>query len=204
MKNFVFGSLLLLVLLFSSCANTESGCETLRFTRTDLPTLITPSDSLQVFDIEIAFMGNTISGMMLVKRLATDAVRVKVQNYFGLSLMALELTPDSLTVHHIFEAMNKPFIVKIFEEDFRLIFGLNLPKHFSARQCVGKKGNAMLTVQTSKGEYRYRFAVSGQLSEIRSPFVIIKNKSKSADFHDIQLKHTGIFSPTVVIKSGGD
>lgn len=202
MRNLAFVSLVLLIALITSCSSIKSGCgnqETVQLTRQDIISVIEPTDSLQKFDIEITFMGKSLNGMLLVKLQNKDTVRVVINSYFGMSIMDFEFTSNSFASHYILEGMNKPAVINLFKNDFKLLLGLNLPEQFTASRSVCKHSEQLITVKTDEGKYLYKTNPSNLSFEIKAPGTSVKSVSESGS-KTITLKHSGIFTPNITIQ----
>ncbi len=202
MKNFAFVSLVLVAVFLSSCASIKSYCgnfETVTLTRQDIRPIIEVSDSLQTFDIEIVFMGKRVDGMLLIKEQTADTVRVVINSYFGMSIMDFELLPDSFKLHYIFDVLDKPMIIKLFEKDFKLLLGQNIPEQFTAQRGVCRENKNLISINLSEGKHLYKMTHFGLITEVKAPWVSVKDVAK-LDTRTITLKHTGFFSPDIIIK----
>lgn len=204
MRNLLFVSVVAFGLLATSCASSiRSGCgeaERVLLSRTDIPSVIVATDSLQTFDMEISFFGKHLNGMMLIKRQDPEIVRILVNSYFGMSMADFEMRADTFVVHYLLDAMNKPSVVNLFKNDFKLLLGLYLPEHFSAQKSLCKQLEEFISIETLQGKYQYRINRENQnIARIKAPGVNVEIPSHSSP-RTITLKHRGLFSPTIVIK----
>jgi len=204
MRNLLFVSVVAFALLAASCASSiRSGCGEagrVLLSRTDIPSVIVATDSLQTFDMEISFFGKHLNGMMLIKRQDPETVRILVNSYFGMSMADFEMRADTFVVHYLLDAMNKPSVVNLFKNDFKLLLGLYLPEHFSAQKSLCKQLEEFISIETLQGKYQYRINMENQnIVRIKAPGVNVEIPSHSSP-RTITLKHRGLFSPTIVIK----
>lgn len=201
MKNFAYVSLVFIVVFISSCVSIKSGCgneKTVTLSQQDIHPIVEATDSLQTFDIEIDFMGKSIDGMLLVKKNSEDSTRVVVNSYFGMSMMDFEFSPN-FNVHYILDAFNKSVIIEMFRKDFQLLLGFNFPEQFSAQQSFCDNNESLLTTSLPEGKHFYRISSDGVITEVKAPWVRVKNVY-DIDARTITLKHSGIFSPKIIIK----
>ena len=71
------------------------------------------------------FVGKHLSGLMIVKHMADSSTRVVVTNETGVKFLDFEYGANrSFKVHHILEQLNKKAVVRLLENDFKLILGL--------------------------------------------------------------------------------
>lgn len=202
MKNLLFVSLFVFVLLFSSCSSLKKGCSDFTSStlyRQDICPIIAVSDSLQSFDIEVSIVGKRINGMMLVKRQSGDTARVIVNSYFGMSMMDFELSPRSAKMHYMFEGLNKLLIHSLFEENFKLLFGYNLPDTFFAKQTTCNKADKLITFEADKGTYLYRVDANNCPHTIKTPGI------KAEIFYEngtkiVKLNNKGLLAPNIVVR----
>lgn len=204
MRNLLFVSIVLLYLVATSCVSSiRSGCgqtKTVPFSRTDIPSVIVATDSLQTFDMEISFLGKHINGMMLVKKQDSEIVRILINSYFGMSMADFEIRPDTFVVHYLLDAMNKPAVVNLFKNDFGLLLGLHLPERFTAQKSLCKHPEEFISIETLQGKHQYRINGEDQsIGMIKAPRIKVEIPYHSSP-RTITLKHRGIFSPTIVIK----
>ncbi|MDO5665329.1 MAG: hypothetical protein Q4G63_08750 [Bacteroidia bacterium] len=204
MKNLAFVSLIIVLLFGTSCASSiKSGCgqsETVRLSRSDIPPMLSVTDSLQKFDIEISFMGKSLNGMFLIKKQANGTARMLINSYFGMSIMDFELSADTFVVHYMLEAMNKPAIVNLFKNDFRLLFGYNIPSKFVATKSDCKVAEKLIITKIDGKKYTYRINIENSaILEIKAPGINTKILSDTFP-RTINLRHSGIFTPRIVIK----
>lgn len=204
MKNLAFVSLIIVLLFGTSCASSiKSGCgqsKNVQFSRSDIPSVIAVTDSLQKFDIEISFLGKSLNGMLLVKKQPEETTRLLINSYFGMSMMDFELSADTIIVHYMLEAMNRPAVVNLFKNDFRLLFGYNIPSKFVATKsdCKVSENLITTTIDGKKNIYRIN-AENSAILEIKAPGVHVKIPSDKFP-RTITLNHSGIFTPRIVIK----
>lgn len=204
MRYSIFVSMVVFCLMAASCGSSiRSGCgqaETLQLSRTDIPVVIEASDSLQSFDMEMSFLGKHLNGILLVKKQGDETVRMIINSYFGMSMADFEIRADTFIVHYLFDAMQKPALVNLFKNDFRLLLGYTLPEHFTARQSVCSDSKKWISVETGNGKFQYRFDSKNEMiTQIKAPGVHVDIPINTHP-RTITLKHKGIFSPTIVIK----
>ena len=69
--------------------------------------------------------GSTVlpaSGMLIVRRMPDNEIRIVASTYFGLSLFDFSLRNDQFTVNSCIEPMKKEKVLKLLEMDFRRLF----------------------------------------------------------------------------------
>ena len=68
------------------------------------------------------FMKRHLSGVLIVKRMGEQEVRLLASTYFGPSLFDLSLYKDSLIINSCIEPMKKKNVLRLLESDFKSIF----------------------------------------------------------------------------------
>lgn len=110
------GFLLLLVWLLSSCSPRIS-----REAAT-LPPIIRADSTSQKYNMQLDFMKHHFSGMLIVRQLPDEEIRLLATTYFGLSLFDFSLQNDTFRVNSCIAPMKKEKVLKLLESDFRLLF----------------------------------------------------------------------------------
>ena len=117
-----FVSLMVLLFLWiqiqTSCSPRMSGEGS-----TVLPAIeLTQGESSQKYNIQLDFMRHHMSGMLIVRRMPDNEIRIVASTYFGLSLFDFSLRNDQFTVNSCIEPMKKEKVLKLLEMDFRRLF----------------------------------------------------------------------------------
>ena len=117
-----FVSLMVLLFLWiqiqTSCSPRMSGEGS-----TVLPAIeLTQGESSQKYNIQLDFMKHHMSGMLIVRRMPDNEIRIVTSTYFGLSLFDFSLRNDQFTVNSCIEPMKKEKVLKLLEMDFRRLF----------------------------------------------------------------------------------
>lgn len=159
MKSLLSVSLLLILLLCSSCCPTKGyrKCGEAKLISSPLPAMLGQSAGLEKFNMKIDFMKKHFSGMLIVKQMREKEYRVVFTSHFGLSIFDFTFTDRDFTVNHCLEALNKEKIITIFKNDFRLLFLLNLTPETEATRYCGKdaEGKHLFRIWTSGVEGYY-------------------------------------------------
>ncbi len=72
--------------------------------------------------IQLDFMKHHMSGMLIVRRMPDNEIRIVASTYFGLSLFDFSLHDDQFNVNSCIEPMKKEKVLKLLEMDFRRLF----------------------------------------------------------------------------------
>lgn len=110
------GVLLLFVWLLGSCSPRISG------EATALPPILQATDTSQKYNMQLDFMKHHFSGMLIVRQLPDEEIRILASTYFGLSLFDFSLQRDSFKVNSCIAPMQKEKVLKLLEADFKQLF----------------------------------------------------------------------------------
>lgn len=91
-------------------------------------TAITPIEQkTEKYNMQIDFMKNHFSGMLLVREMQDGEVRFIFDSYFGMSIFDVGLVNEKLIVHSMMDALKGERVQKFLENDFKLLFLPNRP-----------------------------------------------------------------------------
>lgn len=135
--------LLFLVMQFhTSCSRQLSG------EGSAVPAVIelTEEETSQRYNIQLDFMKHHLSGMLIVRRMPADEIRIIASTYFGLSLFDFSLHGDRFTVNSCIAPMQKEKVLKLLETDFKHLFlngtGMRIKKISNIKGCRLEKRTA--------------------------------------------------------------
>ena len=117
-----FVSLMVLLFLWiqiqTSCSPRMSGEGS-----TVLPAIeLTQGESSQKYNIQLDFMKHHFSGMLIVRRMPENEIRILASTYFGLSLFDFSLRGENFLVNSCVAPMQKEKVLKLLEMDFKHLF----------------------------------------------------------------------------------
>ena len=111
-----YASWLLLLFILLSCSHRVTG------EATALPPILQAEAQSQKYNLQLDFMKHHMSGMLIVRRMPDNEIRIVASTYFGLSLFDFSLRNDQFTVNSCIEPMKKEKVLKLLEMDFRRLF----------------------------------------------------------------------------------
>lgn len=143
-QSFLFANLILILHLFTSCTSSKIIERNAAF---PIPPIICAKEYSQKYNMQLDFMKHHFSGLLIVRKLPENEIRILASTYFGLSLFDLSLRGDEFHVNSCIEPMKKKKILKLLETDFKNLFsnGTNirirkkavpLKKEFQAKDSV--------------------------------------------------------------------
>lgn len=87
-----------------------------------MPPMIRATATSQKYNMQLDFMKHHFSGMLIVRQLPDEEIRILASTYFGLSLFDFSLQRDSFKLNSCIAPMQKEKILKLFEADFKNLF----------------------------------------------------------------------------------
>ena len=154
-----YASFLLFLFIQSSCSPKLAG------EATALPPLIETGSQSQKYNMQLNLMKHHFSGMLIIRQMSDNEIRILGSTYFGLSLFDFSLYPEEFKVNSCLEPLRKQKILMLLENDFNNLF---LP---SSGMTVKKKSTALEKRISGKGFGKSVFYLSdfdnGQAGQIR-------------------------------------
>jgi len=122
-QSLLFANLVLVLCLFTSCATSK----VVKDTDVVSPVICATGES-QKYNLQLDFMKHHLSGLLIIRKLPDDEIRILASTYFGLSLFDFSFRGDEFRVNSCIEPMKKKKILLLLETDFRnlLLNGENI------------------------------------------------------------------------------
>ena len=172
MKNLLLNSLLLLMLL-SSCSpgilKNYRKKSTSSLSRNDFYPFFPSADSTLLFNMQIDFRKNHFSGFLIIKSTEPDVYRIGFATHFGMSVFDLEFDRGSFKVNYCMEALNKKNVIRLLENDFRILLFQNLDIENNPSDIYRNKNNPSLEINRTKKLYYLKDIENETLLEIEAP-----------------------------------
>lgn len=111
-----YASWLLLLLVQFSCSHRITG------EATALPPILRAETQSQKYNLQLDFMRHHFSGMLIVRQMPDNEIRILGSTYFGLSLFDFSLRNDTFIVNSCMEPMRKKKMLGLLETDFKNLF----------------------------------------------------------------------------------
>lgn len=115
-----FANLLLILCLIASCASSRQAAG--EGAAIPVPPIIRAEAHSQKFNLQLDFMKHHLSGLLIVRRLPGDEIRILGTTYFGPSLFDFSLKDGQFRVNSCLEPLRKKKILLLLERDFRQLF----------------------------------------------------------------------------------
>lgn len=136
-----------------------------------LPPIIQADTTTQKYNMQLDFMKHHFSGMLIVRQLPNEEIRILATTYFGLSLFDFSLQADTFKINSCIEPMKKEKILKLLEADFKQLF-------LSSKNARIKEKSTIIEKRVSgKGFGRSVFSLSAYADDkpeqvqIRHPWI---------------------------------
>jgi len=98
---------------------------------------------------------NHITGLLMIKRISANSIRMVFTNEIGIQFFDLEFEDDKFIIHSIFPSMNRHGLLTLLEKDFRIIlFQKNKIKKISVLKSKIPETEKYL-VRTGIGTFTY-------------------------------------------------
>ena len=103
-QSFLFANLIFILYLFTSCdsSKTIAGDATSHVTP-----IICAEEYSQKYNMQLDFMKHHFSGLLIVRKLPDNEIRILASTYFGLSLFDFSLRENEFHVNSCIEPMKK-------------------------------------------------------------------------------------------------
>lgn len=114
-----FVSLFFILFVNSSCSHKINSEQSY------LPPIVQTDSNSQKFNLQLDFMKHHFSGMLVVRRMSENEVRMLFSTYFGLSIFDFSFVGEQFKINSCIDPMKKEKVLKLLENDFKHLF---LPK----------------------------------------------------------------------------
>lgn len=104
---------------------------------------LSAKEGSQKYNIQLDFMKHHFSGMLIVRRMPDNEIRILASTYFGLSLFDFSLCGDQFKVNSCVAPMQKDNVLKLLEMDFKQLFlkGKGVRVRTTKDRSTGKSAN---------------------------------------------------------------
>lgn len=118
-QSFLFANLIFILYLFTSCGSSKTiaGDATSHVTP-----IICAEEYSQKYNMQLDFMKHHFSGLLIVRKLPDNEIRILASTYFGLSLFDFSLRENEFHVNSCIEPMKKKKMLLLLETDFKNLF----------------------------------------------------------------------------------
>ena len=172
MRNLLLNSLLFL-LLFSSCSpgilKNFRKTDSFSVNRVDFYPFFPSADTTHLFNMQIDFRKNHFSGLLLIKSVQPDVYAIVFTTHFGMSVFDLEFDKGEFRVNYCIEALNKKNVVRLLENDFRILLFLNIENDQKFSDIYRNKNNPDLEINRIDNIYYLKDLKNETLLAIEAP-----------------------------------
>lgn len=89
-----------------------------------MPVLCNTNDSLGFYGITMEFSKNTLTGLLILKKINDSTLRLVLNAEMGPKLLDMELTQNGFKTIYAFKKLNKKRVLRTFYEDFGALSGV--------------------------------------------------------------------------------
>ena len=154
-------------------------------------------DTTQLFNMQIDFRKNHLSGLLLIKSTQPDVYRIVFTTYFGMSVFDLEFDKGIFRINYCLEALNKKRVMQLFENDFRILLFQNPEINQTVSGSYRNKNASTLEINRVGNMYYLKDTKNETLLAIEAPHFISSLSYDFSDYTDrfpsvIRIKHSRI------------
>ena len=139
---------------------------------------LTQGEGSQKYNIQLDFMKHHMSGMLIVRRMPDNEIRIVASTYFGLSLFDFSLRNDQFTVNSCIEPMKKEKVLKLLEMDFRRLFLSGKDTRVKATKDSATEKRTRGTVERQRSHFQL-LTVQTDKAGILASILTVCNQSNS-------------------------
>lgn len=142
-----------------------------------------------VFKSEIDIYGNSMSGIVIIKKLAQDKHRLVFTTDFGNKLIDLQFENGQITVNSAVEEWNRKRLLKVLKQDFSVLFQENFTGNRVGEELksMDNKTNHILKIQLDESQI-----TSLERNKKQRISLTNINYSSSKEIENIEIQHFDI------------
>lgn len=148
-QSFLFANLIFILYLFTSCGSSKTiaGDATSHVTP-----IICAEEYSQKYNMQLDFMKHHFSGLLIVRKLPDNEIRILASTYFGLSLFDFSLRENEFHVNSCIEPMKKKKMLLLLETDFKNLF-------LSGKNIRIKKKSSTFEKESQAGDSEKQYSI---------------------------------------------
>jgi len=123
-----------------------------------------------------------LSGLFLLKRISGNSIRIVFSNQMGINFFDFELRGDEFIVHYCFPSLEKKSLLKLLENDFRLLLIPDTTIKKMKPERSGDPGLLIFRVKSARGSSHCTYDKdSGKLRRIETSPSFIRRTDLRVD-----------------------
>lgn len=180
-QSFLFANLIFILYLFTSCSSSKTIAG-------DATSYVTPiicaEEYSQKYNMQLDFMKHHFSGLLIVRKLPDNEIRILASTYFGLSLFDFSLRENEFHVNSCIEPMKKKKMLLLLETDFKNLFlsgkNIRIKKKSSTFEKESQAGDSENSILSIGVQLRTSRTDKNQTSLVATKYTVgqIKRKPK--------------------------
>jgi len=125
-------------------------------------------DTTLMYNMQIQYKKTDISGILLIKPVENQSIRMLFTSVAGLTVFDFELSETGYKVNRCLEVLQKKKVLNLFRKDFRALFSYHLNSDFEAKVYKKEQSHIGYKVKTQDGK-AYFLIHEKQLEKIEMP-----------------------------------
>jgi len=110
-----------------------------------------------------------LTGFIYIKKISDTSYRILFSNDFGMQIFDFEFSTNELVVHYCFPSMDRKSLLKLLENDFRILLFSNQGMKTITQDQSENKEELSFKIKAKTGKWIYRISsVSRKILSIRS------------------------------------
>lgn len=180
-QSFLFANLIFILYLFTSCGSSKTIAG-------DATSYVTPiicaEEYSQKYNMQLDFMKHHFSGLLIVRKLPDNEIRILASTYFGLSLFDFSLRENEFHVNSCIEPMKRKKMLLLLETDFKNLFlsgkNIRIKKKSSTFEKESQAGDSENSILSIGVQLRTSRTDKNQTSLVATKYTVgqIKRKPK--------------------------
>ena len=198
LKNFYLGSLFISLIISCSPALNYNHRGTAVITLSDIHSIINKDNSL-LYKAKITLYNRYYSGLILLKQADTNTSHLVFITELGMKMFDFEIRHNQFKLIYVFEPLNKPGVLKVLEQDLKLLLLQNLLN--KEVEVFGQKVQSKLIYRIADHKLKNYYLVNPTTRTVNK--IIVKGAlftketvnyiyNDSLNAKQIKLKHKGI------------
>ena len=128
-----------------------------------------------IYKAQIEIYGNTLSGLLIIKKINEKTHRLLMTTDFGNKLLDVEIADNIFKINYITDNLNRKIVLKVLEQDFKIL----LRKDYEIKQSWANTNELVLESQEGKNGY---FLYLNPKTELLEKIVVIKSDKEQINF----------------------
>nr|WP_317630676.1 hypothetical protein [uncultured Flavobacterium sp.] len=139
----------LVLILFASCKSYQPNANFKPLVKTVQNTYFSDSNSEFVYNTKIEALGNTITGLLVIKPVQNNQHRVLLTTEFGNTLLDLTINENSYSKNYAIPDLDRKVILNLLSRDFRIM----LTQYWQVNQVANQNTDTIYKSEKNNNNY---------------------------------------------------